>query len=151
VSHYEFILDSSLNPILILFPIFPIILIMHLHTFVNALQIRKSIIDKKLDPRWLKYMPGWQEIPNEIQASRELYKNLFEAPIVFLIFCLCAYTLNHVSILNLSFAWIYVILRVWHYSVRMTNPKISKRRIPFQYSLFATLILWIDLFIFLLK
>ena len=56
---------------------------MHLHTFVNALQIRKSIIDKKLDPRWLKYMPGWQEIPNEIQASRELYKNLFEAPIVF--------------------------------------------------------------------
>tara|TARA_Y100000748_G_C15488282_1_gene485592 strand:- start:434 stop:868 length:435 start_codon:yes stop_codon:yes gene_type:complete len=144
-------LDSNLNSVLILFPIFPIILMMHLHTFVNALQIRKSIISKELDPRWLKYMPGWQEIPNDIQASRELYKNLFEAPIVFLIYCLCAYVLNHVYLLNLSLAWIYVVLRIWHYFVRMINPKISKRRIPFQYSLFATLVLWIDLLIFLLK
>jgi len=144
-------LDSSLDSVLILFPIFPIILIMHLHTFVNAFQIRKSILSKELDPRWLKYMPGWQEIPNNIQASRELYKNLFEAPIVFIIFCLCAYVTNNVTVLNLALAWIYVLLRLWHYFVRMTNPKISKRRIPFQYSLFVTFILWVDLFIFLLK
>lgn len=124
---------------------------MHLHTFVNAFQIRKSILSKELDPRWLKYMPGWQEIPNNIQASRELYKNLFEAPIVFIIFCLCAYTTDNVTVLNLALAWIYVFLRLWHYFVRMTNPKISKRRIPFQYSLFVTFILWADLFIFLLK
>ena len=51
---------------------------MHLHTLVNALQIKKSIVSKELDPRWLKYMPGWQEIPDNIQASRELYKNLFD-------------------------------------------------------------------------
>lgn len=124
---------------------------MHLHTFVNAFQIRKSILSKELDPRWLKYMPGWQEIPNNIQASRELYKNLFEAPIVFIIFCLCAYATDNVTVLNLALAWIYVFLRLWHYFVRMTNPKISKRRIPFQYSLFVTFILWADLFIFLLK
>ena len=124
---------------------------MHLHTFVNALQIKKSILSRELDARWLKYMPSWQEIPNNIQASRELYKNLFQAPIVFLIFCLCAFVLNNVSLLNLTLAWIYVVLRVWHYFVRMTNPKISKRRIPFQYSLIVSLVLWIDLFIFLIK
>ena len=124
---------------------------MHLHTLVNALQIKKSIVSKELDPRWLKYMPGWQEIPNNIQASRELYKNLFQAPIVFLIFCLCAYVLNNVSVFNLALSWIYVVLRLWHYFVRISNPKISKRRIPFQYSLIVSLVLWIDLFIFLLK
>ena len=124
---------------------------MHLHTLVNALQIKKSIVSKELDPRWLKYMPGWQEIPDNIQASRELYKNLFQAPIVFLIFCLCAYVLNNESVFNLALSWIYVALRLWHYFVRISNPKISKRRIPFQYSLIVSLVLWIDLFIFLLK
>jgi hypothetical protein len=144
-------LDNSLNPILILFPIFPIILIMHIHTVVNALQLRKSIISKELDSRWLKYMPGWEEIPLNIQASRELYKNLFEAPLPFLVYCLFAYTVDHVTMLNLVLAWLYVAFRLWHYSVRMSNPKISKRRVPFQYSLIVTFILWTELFIFLVK
>jgi len=144
-------LDNSLNPILILFPIFPLILIMHIHTVVNALQIRKSIISKELDSRWLKYMPGWQEIPLNIQASRELYKNLFEAPLPFLVYCLLTYTVDHVTMLNLVLAWLYVAFRLWHYFVRMSNPKISKRRVPFQYSLIVTFILWTELFIFLVK
>lgn len=144
-------MDNSLNPILILFPIFPIILIIHIHTVVNALQLRKSIISKELDSRWLKYMPGWQEIPLNIQASRELYKNLFEAPLPFLVYCLFAYTIDHVTMLNLILAWLFVAFRVWHYYVRMSNPKISKRRVPFQYSLIVTFILWTELFIFLVK
>ena len=61
---------------------------MHIHTVVNALQLRKSIISKELDSRWLKYMPGWEKIPLNIQASRELYKNLFEAPLPFIVYCL---------------------------------------------------------------
>ena len=124
---------------------------MHVHTVVNALQLRKSIISKELDSRWLKYMPGWQEIPLNIQASRELYKNLFEAPLPFLVYCLFAYTVDHVTMLNLVLAWLYVAFRLWHYSVRMSNPKISKRRVPFQYSLIVTFILWTELFIFLVK
>ena len=124
---------------------------MHIHTVVNAFQLRKSIISKELDSRWLKYMPGWQEIPLNIQASRELYKNLFEAPLPFLVYCLFAYTIDHVTMLNLILAWLFVAFRVWHYYVRMSNPKISKRRIPFQYSLIVTFILWTELFIFLVK
>ncbi len=124
---------------------------MHIHTVVNALQLRKSIISKELDSRWLKYMPGWEEIPLNIQASRELYKNLFEAPLPFLVYCLFAYTVDHVTMLNLILAWLYVAFRLWHYSVRMSNPKISKRRVPFQYSLIVTFILWTELFIFLVK
>ena len=124
---------------------------MHIHTVVNALQLRKSIISKELDSRWLKYMPGWEEIPLNIQASRELYKNLFEAPLPFLVYCLFTYTVNHVTMLNLVLAWLYVAFRLWHYSVRMSNPKISKRRVPFQYSLIVTFILWTELFIFLVK
>ena len=124
---------------------------MHIHTVVNALQLRKSIISKELDSRWLKYMPGWQEIPLNIQASRELYKNLFEAPLPFLVYCLFAYTVDHVTMLNLVLAWLYVAFRLWHYFIRMSNLKISKRRVPFQYSLNVTFILWTELFIFLVK
>ena len=124
---------------------------MHVHTVVNALQLRKSIISKELDSGWLKYMPGWQEIPLNIQASRELYKNLFEAPLPFLVYCLFSYTVGHVTMFNLVLAWLYVAFRLWHYFVRMSNPKISKRRVPFQYSLIVTFILWTELFIFLVK
>jgi len=124
---------------------------MHIHTVINALQLRKSIISKELDSRWLKYMPGWQEIPLNIQASRELYKNLFEAPLPFLVYCLFTYTVGHVTMLNLVLAWLYVAFRLWHYFIRMSNPKISKRRVPFQYSLIVTFILWTELFIFLVK
>ena len=124
---------------------------MHIHTVVNALQLRKSIISKELDSRWLKYMPGWQEIPLNIQASRELYKNLFEAPLPFLVYCLFTYTVGHVTMLHLVLAWLYVAFRLWHYFIRMSNPKISKRRVPFQYSLIVTFILWTELFIFLVK
>ena len=124
---------------------------MHIHTVVNALQLRKSIISKELDSRWLKYMPGWQEIPLNIQASRELYKNLFEAPLPFLVYCLFTYTVGHVTMLNLVLAWLYVAFRLWHYFIRMSNPKISKRKVPFQYSLIVTFILWTELFIFLVK
>ena len=42
---------------------------MHIHTVVNALQLRNSIMNKELDSRWLKYMPGWEKIPLNIQAS----------------------------------------------------------------------------------
>ena len=94
MNHCEFILGSNLDPALILFPIFPLVLMMHVHVIVNAMQIRKSVLSKELDSRWLKYMPGWQEIPNNIQASRELYKNLFEAPVVFLIFFVYVHILS---------------------------------------------------------
>ena len=124
---------------------------MHIHTVVNAFQLRKSIMNKELDSRWLKYMQGWVKIPLNIQASRELYKNLFEAPLPFIVYCLFAYTVSHVTMLNLVLAWLYVALRVWHYYVRISNPKISKRRVPFQYSLVVTFILWSELFIFLVK
>ena len=90
---------------------------MHIHTVVNALQLRKSIISKELDSRWLKYMPGWQEIPLNIQASRELYKNLFEAPLPFLVYCLFTYTVGHVTMLNLVLAWLYVAFMLWHYFI----------------------------------
>ena len=96
-------------------------------------------------------MPGWEKIPLNIQASRELYKNLFEAPLPFIVYCLFAYTVAHVTMFNLVLSWFYVAFRIWHYYVRISNPKISKRRVPFQYSLIVTFILWTELFIFLVK
>ena len=70
MNHYEFILGSNLDPALILFPIFPLVLMMHVHLVVNAMLIRKSVLNKKLDPRRLKFIPVFQEISNDIHASR---------------------------------------------------------------------------------
>ena len=56
-----------------------------MHRPLQIAHLRKSIMNKELDSRWLKYMPGWEKIPLNIQASRELYKNLFEAPLPFIV------------------------------------------------------------------
>ena len=68
-----------MDPVQILFPIFPLIFLTYLHTFFNANTVRKAIQTKELDWRWMKFMPSWQQIPDDVQASREHYKNLYQA------------------------------------------------------------------------
>lgn len=64
-----------MDAIQILLPIFPLVFLTYLHTFLNAKTIEKAVKTKELDSRWLKFMPSWQEIPDNVQASREHYKN----------------------------------------------------------------------------
>ena len=136
-----------MDPIQILFPIFPIVLLTHLHTLTNAMILRESIKSKELDVRWLKYMPSWQAIPNNVQSSRELYKNLHQAPLLFYCYCILAFTIGHVTLFTLALAWLYAAFRIIHFIVRSTNPKLSRRAPIFQVAFMASLALWLELLI----
>ena len=91
-------------------------------------------------------MPSWQQIPDDVQASREHYKNLYQAPLLFYLYCILAFTADHVTQFTVIMAWIYVIARTIHFIIRSTNPKISVRAPIFTITLFVSLILWIELF-----
>ena len=134
-----------MDPVQILFPIFPLIFLTYLHTFFNANTIRKAIQSKELDWRWMKFMPSWQQIPDDVQASREHYKNLYQAPLLFYLYCILAFTAEHVTQFTVIMAWIYVIARTIHFIIRSINPKISKRAPIFTVTLFVSLALWIEL------
>ena len=136
-----------MDPIQILFPIFPIILLTHLHTAMNAMTLRESIKSKELDWRWLKYMPSWQAIPDNVQSSRELYKNLHQAPLIFYCYCILAFTVGHVTLFTLVLAWLYTAFRIIHFIIRSTNPKLSRRAPIFQVAFMASLALWLELLI----
>ncbi len=97
-----------MDPVQILFPIFPLIFLTYLHTFFNANTVRKAIQTKELDWRWMKFMPSWQQIPDDVQASREHYKNLYQAPLLFYLYCILAFTAEHVTQFTVIMAWIYV-------------------------------------------
>ena len=140
-----------MNSFQILLPVFALVFLTYFHIALNAFLIKKSIQNNELDYKWMKFTPSWQEIPNDIQSSRELYKNLFETPLIFYFYCLLAYNLDHVTILNLSLSWLFVFLRIWHYYVRLQNPKVSNRRPPFQYSVVVSFFLWVELLISSLK
>mgnify|MGYP001272168656 FL=1 len=95
-------------------------------------------------------MPSWQEIPDNVQSSRELYKNLYQAPLIFYCYCILAFTVEHVTLLTLILAWIYTGFRIIHFIIRSTNPKISRRAPVFQVTFIASLVLWLELLIHIL-
>ena len=135
----------------ILLPIFPLVFLTYLHTFLNAKTIEKAVKTKELDSRWLKFMPSWQEIPDNVQASREHYKNLYQAPILFYCYCILAFIIEHVTLLTVILAWLYVGLRSIHFIVRSTNPKLSRRGPIFLLSFMVSLVLWIELLVHILR
>ena len=140
-----------MDPVQILFPIFPLIFLTYLHTFFNANTVKKAIQTKDLDWRWMKFMPSWQQIPDDVQASREHYKNLYQAPLLFYCYCILAFTIEHVTLLTVILAWLYVGLRSIHFIVRSTNPKLSRRGPIFLLSFMVSLVLWIELLVHILR
>ena len=140
-----------MDPIGILLPIFPLVFLTYLHTFLNAKTIEKALKIKELDSRWLKFMPSWQEIPDSVQASREHYKNLYQAPMLFYFYCILAFTIKHVTLSTVILAWLYVGFRCIHFIVRSTNPKLSRRAPIFLLSFITSLLLWIELLVHILR
>jgi len=136
---------------LILFPIFPLVFLTLLQTSLNAQKVKNAVLNKSLDPKWLKFMPSWEVVPDEIQASREHLKNLHQAPIIFYVYCIIAYIVSHVTLFTLLLAWAYVFFRSIHFAIREINPKISLRRNPFAITILLSIILWIDLLVFLVS
>ena len=63
----------------ILFPIFPLVFLTYFQAYLNRNTVIKAIKDKEMDPRWMKYMFPWKEVPKKVQSSREHYKNLHQA------------------------------------------------------------------------
>lgn len=100
----------------------------------------------EIDPRFFKDFRG-QEEPEVLRVHARHVRNLFEAPILFYVIVLIAYTTQQSGWLPVLLAWVYVLLRIAHSSVHLTSNKVMLRFRLFALSWMVLLVLWLLVFV----
>jgi hypothetical protein len=112
---------------------------------VLAMLSLTAVVWLVLFARRLKYMTGndisaekvktpeqlHQLLPDEVNASANNFKNLFEVPVVFYVLCLVAFALGQVDGLILNCAWGFVLLRAIHSLIHCTYNRVMHRFVAY--------------------
>jgi hypothetical protein len=130
----------------ILFPVFAMALI----TFVvGPFMLTTRINSVKNGIVHIEYYETFQggEPPASVLQTTRHWSNLYEAPTLFYIACLMAFSLQLESALILAMAWLYVAVRLIHSVIHLTYNRVYHRLIAFLTSQFILIAIWILLFI----
>ena len=87
------------------------------------------------------------EPPASVLQTTRHWSNLYEAPTLFYIACLMAFSLQLESIFILAMAWLYVAVRLIHSVIHLTYNRVYHRLTAFLTSQFILIAIWILLFI----
>lgn len=80
-----------------------------------------------------------------VKTTRHL-SNLFEAPVLFYVACLMAYSLQLESIPLVVLAWTYVAARVIHSMIHLTYNRVYHRMTAFLFSQLFLIGMWVLIF-----
>ncbi|MAP67853.1 MAG: hypothetical protein CMF80_09225 [Candidatus Marinimicrobia bacterium] len=124
---------------LIIYPtLLNVILVFLLYT-KNTLDNRKAVKSKSLKMSYFKVYNG--KVPDYVAVSRQTLKNQFELPMLFYFLISIILYFDQVFLIDLFFAWLFVISRYLHAYIRLSSNKIKHRSIIFQIG-FYTLLFW---------
>ena len=125
---------------LIIYPaIFMIFLTLFLYT-KNYLDNVKAKKNKSIKFSYFKIYQG--EVPEYVAVSRQTLKNQFELPLFFYFLISLILIFDIVTIVDLVFAWLFVIARYIHCYIRLTSNYVPNRAIIFLLGLFLLIIWW---------
>ena len=130
----------------ILFPVFAMALI----TFVvGPLILTTRINSVKNGIVHIEYYETFQggKPPASVLQTTRHWSNLYEAPTLFYIACLMAFSLQMESTLMLAMAWLYVTVRLIHSVIHLTYNRVYHRLSAFLTSQFILIAIWILIFI----
>ena len=80
--------------------------------------------------------------PPYAQQAEFNYQNQFELPILFYVLTVLAIITSHADLLFVLLAWVFVVLRVLHAVVHLTNNNISYRGPLFIVGAIVLMIMW---------
>ncbi len=129
----------------ILFPVFAMALI----TFaVVPLILTTRISSVKQGVVYIEYYELFRggEPPTSVLQTTRHWSNLFEAPILFYIVCLMAFSLQMESTLVLTMAWLYVAVRLVHSMIHLTYNRVYHRTSAFLVSQIILVVMWVLIF-----
>jgi endothelin-converting enzyme/putative endopeptidase len=92
-----------------------------------------------------------QDLSNSVKAAGALqnvtaadnFRNLFEVPVLFFVVCLAIAASNRVSAIQVTLAWIYVILRAMHTFIHIGYNRVIHRFYVYAASTIVVFIMWV--------
>lgn len=105
-----------------------------------------AIRNGEIDARYFRSFRGYDE-PEALHVAARHLRNLFEAPVLFYVIVIIAFTTGQSGWLPVALAWAYVLLRAAHSYVHLTSNRVLLRFRLFAASWGVLLLLW--LFVFL--
>ena len=103
---------------------------------------REKAVKEGFNWRYFKTFEGEKPPRYVLQADQHLV-NLFEAPVLFFAAGILSITLETVDIVIFTLAMLYVIVRIWHARITLTNNRLLWRARAFIASCWILLIIWI--------
>jgi len=111
---------------------------------------RDRAVKEGFNWRYFKTFEGDKPPRYVLQADQHLV-NLFEAPVLFFTAGILSITLEKVDIVIFSLSVLYVITRIWHARITLTNNRLLWRARAFILSCLILLMIWIWLIILTFK
>jgi hypothetical protein len=133
-----------MRPQLIVYPMFALVM---LTAIVLVRMFRARVRAVKTGAVSASYFRVYQEgvePPESAKFSRH-FANLFEAPVLFYVACLAGLALDQVSVLLLTFAWLYVLTRLVHAFVHLGSNRLRKRITAYFASWLVLVAMWVAL------
>jgi len=84
-------------------------------------------------------------------AAADNFRNLFEVPVLFFAVCPILYVTNGVTVLQLTLAWTFVVVRVSHSFIHVTYNRVMHRFHLFVLSMVCVFAMWAVFAIHLLR
>lgn len=130
--------------ILLLYPMFSMVLLTFIVACI-AVKVRiASVKGKSVSAKYFRLMDG-QNVPENITKTTRNFNNQFEIPTLFYVVCSLYVCLGINSIIALTFAWMFVFLRVTHAYIHLIYNHILHRMATFWLSFMCVMVLWINL------
>ncbi|MDO9103416.1 MAG: MAPEG family protein [Methylovulum sp.] len=138
-----------MNPNLIIFPVFAIVLL----TFaVGILMLKcrfKAVKEDGLNRSYFLLNKG-ARLPDYLAKVTNHYANLFELPVLFYVLCLIIYSGNHTDLPYTVLAWCFVISRYAHAYIHIGDNNVTHRMLAFLGGTLILAVMWIRLAVQLL-
>jgi len=143
-------ISSAAKPTLILYPLFVMfLLVAAVVTRMGWLRIG-GVLQGTVDAEFYKTYDRGQE-PEAFRVVTRHFINLFEMPVLFYVVAILAFVTQQVSFWLVGLAWAFVLLRLFHSYVHLTSNDVPTRLAGFASSGIVLVVLWISLFVQLLR
>jgi len=134
-----------MNNVLIIYPVV-LMIILTLYLYVkNSYEVIKAAKNKIIKYKYFKAYQG--EVPEYIEVLRQTLKNQFELPILFYFLVSLIIFFDNLTIVDLIFAWSFVMFRYIHCYIRLTSNYLPYRARVFMIGLFILVAAWINFLI----
>ena len=130
----------------ILYPVFAMALLTFAVGPVLLAARISSVRSGMVHMEYYEVFQGGEPSVTAVKTARHL-SNLFEAPVLFYVACLMAYSLHLESAFLVVLAWAYVAARVMHSMIHLTYNRVSHRMTAFLVSQFFLMVMWVLIFI----